>query len=780
MAGVRGRMLRIALIGLVAGACADARPPEPAASAGDAGPGPDGAAPGSDGRSVRPLGQPSWTTTVRVLAISYDPILENRARRPLTRVMGWRDPRALAEQYAADVAEATGGTVRYEVTGWLDEDTFPPKVDGFTYDEESYLACLDDPGRCHDPDTMDYAAVLGRFDICGRVERGEIDEVWIFGGPYFGLWESTMAGDGAFFLNSVPVPDYPCRRRFVVMGFSPERDVAEMLHNLGHRVEFTMMRVFRNHPGSLIDRDPFSLFRRSEALAPGAARCGDTHHPPNAAGDYDYANERVVEMSCDAYLDYPNLDRPARAVDCSEWGCTHRGYMKWWFAHVPRNPGSTGVYLHNWWKYVFGYEAFLSDCGRAVNETLCRTFACQWAPCGHCIPPEADAEAACEREAPAPGDCAALDDIAACDARRDECAWYICAEVCRPRGTPVDEVCGAPAGGGERPCEAHDTVGACDAHADRCAWYACADRCLPRGTPVDEVCGGAAPPTPCATVADRPACEALDHCRWLDCAGGCRPSTADERQACGGEANECAAHATVEACDAHGQTCAWYACARACYRRGTPNEAVCGAERPDPGPGCDAHRDRETCDAHRDVCAWYLCAEACHPRGTPVEQVCPDPPARCDHPDARSCDMHAADCAWYACADACLPRGTPIEQACPEDCRAYGDIERCDAHADRCAWYACANACHPRGTPVEAVCPEGPAPVACGDLPAGDNGDACEGVPDNTWRCACSARQFPGRVVSQVCRDGVWQTFNVDPADCSRCRGNDASGCAAP
>ncbi len=62
------------------------------------------------------------------------------------------------------------------------------------------------------------------------------------------------------------------------------------------------------------------------------------------------------------------------------------------------------------------------------------------------------------------------------------------------------------------------------------------------------------------------------------------------------------------------------------------------------------------------------------------------------------------------------------------------------------------------------------------DLPLSDNGAACPGVPHNTWRCACSGRwESP---ISQVCRDGRWTTFQLNPSDCSRCDGAYTAGCA--
>ncbi len=61
------------------------------------------------------------------------------------------------------------------------------------------------------------------------------------------------------------------------------------------------------------------------------------------------------------------------------------------------------------------------------------------------------------------------------------------------------------------------------------------------------------------------------------------------------------------------------------------------------------------------------------------------------------------------------------------------------------------------------------------DLPFSEHGFSCEGVTENTWRCACSS-SF-GTSVSQVCREGIWLNFQTDPRDCARCDGRYSSGC---
>ena len=60
------------------------------------------------------------------------------------------------------------------------------------------------------------------------------------------------------------------------------------------------------------------------------------------------------------------------------------------------------------------------------------------------------------------------------------------------------------------------------------------------------------------------------------------------------------------------------------------------------------------------------------------------------------------------------------------------------------------------------------------DLPATDHAEPCNEAPE-TWRCGCSRRYQTS--VSQVCRHGVWNNYELNPRDCSRCDGRYTRGC---
>jgi hypothetical protein len=286
----------------------------------------------------------------RVLMVVHDPTIPSEGGKRLSRVFGWNDADALAQQYVADLREASRGFLNYRIVERIDADWFPPKIDGFRYTPEGYLDGWRNR-RMHTPDQIDYEAQVAAFDLIGRYERGEIDEVWFFSFPYAGDYESTMVGRDAFWCNSPPVPNTGrCDGRFVVMAFNYERDVGCMLENFGHRVESIMQHVYRNHapPQNL-----WELFTRYDAIAPGRSQCGNVHFAPNSVRDYDWGNRRTVLSYCDDWLTFPELPGRARPVNADEWGGGDmRLHHLWWLRRLPCAAGSTGGVDNNWWRYI--------------------------------------------------------------------------------------------------------------------------------------------------------------------------------------------------------------------------------------------------------------------------------------------------------------------------------------------------------------------------------------------------------------------------------------------
>jgi hypothetical protein len=309
------------------------------------------------GRSEEPgLGlAPAPTSSIvpvrpRVLMIVHDPPIAARGGRRLTQLFGWHDPAALARGYIDDLRQCSGGYLNYEIVERIDADTFPVKQDGFRYDEASYLHAWETRAH-HEPDAIDYEEQIRRFDLIARHDRGDFDEVWFFSFPFAGDYESTMAGPGAFWCNSPPIPNTGhCHRRFVIMGFNYERGVDCMLENFGHRTESIMSHVYETLGRG---ENRWQRFIRYDQTAPGRAECGTVHFSPNSDRDYDWGNPRPVVSFCDDWLTYPNLPGRARTTTAADWGNgDQRAHHLWWLSHLPRAEGEADGVSNNWWRYV--------------------------------------------------------------------------------------------------------------------------------------------------------------------------------------------------------------------------------------------------------------------------------------------------------------------------------------------------------------------------------------------------------------------------------------------
>ncbi len=212
----------------------------------------------------------------KILVLNFDPTIPSEGDRPLHEVLGWSDPAALCAQYAADVTASSHGLVDYRIVSFASLDVFPVKVDGFRYTNGdrntpgSYLYHWYH-GGWHQPDGVDYHAILRDHDVAWRVESGEVDEVWLFGAPYFGYWEAAMAGKDAFYVNGGPIEGITCSRKFAIMGFSYERGVGEMLEDFGHRSEATLELVFGGWDWGQARHD-WERFTLADLVAPGDAQ----------------------------------------------------------------------------------------------------------------------------------------------------------------------------------------------------------------------------------------------------------------------------------------------------------------------------------------------------------------------------------------------------------------------------------------------------------------------------------------------------------------------------
>jgi hypothetical protein len=298
--------------------------------------------------------------TFKVLVLNYEPIIESQGGLRLHQVAGWNDPRQLAPAYINALRLASGGFVDQMVVDWQDLDVWPVKVDGFAYTDATYLQHLSTGTGWHQPDTANYDVIISSNNVAARVQSGEIDEVFLFGGPYFGYYESRMAGPNAYWVNSPGMPWINSGRKFILMGFNYERGLAEMLHDYGHRLESIMTHVYGSWSSGSGIAHHWDRFSRYHQIAPGLAACGNTHFPPNGQSDYDYGNPFFVTCRADDWLfNWPNLQGTVRLMNSSEWGASHEGFMRWMFNHLPRKTGTNpDSRQNNWWKYTQDFNGY--------------------------------------------------------------------------------------------------------------------------------------------------------------------------------------------------------------------------------------------------------------------------------------------------------------------------------------------------------------------------------------------------------------------------------------
>lgn len=300
----------------------------------------------------------------KVFLLVYDPTLING--QDLNTYMGWPAYMSLVQGVISSFQTASQGQLQYTIAQQVVANEWPVKIDGFRYTETTYFQVWQGQTPAHNPDEVNYDLILDQFDICGKLNRGEIDELWMFGAPYFGFYESRLVGPGAYVYNSPPLTQtHGCNKLLPIMGLSYERGVGDAVHSFGHRVEATMTRVYgsweENRTAHNWDR--FGLVK-VQSPDYNYSGCGSIHYPLNAQIAYEYDNPNNTSTNCEDFRNYPNLSDPQsvlQPVNCTAWNCDQLGYMVYWFNHLPSNAGCGPDFMeNNWWLYFTDPSAALA------------------------------------------------------------------------------------------------------------------------------------------------------------------------------------------------------------------------------------------------------------------------------------------------------------------------------------------------------------------------------------------------------------------------------------
>jgi hypothetical protein len=209
----------------------------------------------------------------------------------------WNRTDDLIPDYIEAIGRVSQDILKFHVVEKLVVSEFPFLVDGSQYTETTFIGALaDDSSALRDADGRylfaDYDRIIQQFDLIQKAESEQSDEIWMFGGPYFGFYESRMVGRDAFWCNG-PGMERDCRR-FVIMGFNYERDVKEMVHDYGHRAENILAKHF--------DSETFlrMLYRQQPNLTPTNAyeqfllEVGTVHRKP---GGEEYGQDEFAWLT---------------------------------------------------------------------------------------------------------------------------------------------------------------------------------------------------------------------------------------------------------------------------------------------------------------------------------------------------------------------------------------------------------------------------------------------------------------------------------------------------
>lgn len=311
------------------------------------------------------------TKTAKVALVIQDPVIDTVNNKRIHELWGWQNPSDLVSQIQDDFYLANEGVINFQIVEVHNDSTIFTRIDSVLMSMDTltyYYTPSNNALYGHTPGKLQYLAetlglvkfdynyMIDYYDFDTKRNNGDITEVWVYGPPFAGMYESQLVGPGAFWYNSPPLDHPGLNKLLSVMGWNYERGVAEALHSFGHRVESTMAHAYGRWNTHASNPNSWEIFTRIDKDHPDSAHVGNVHYPPNGVSDYDYSNIQYVITYADNWKRYPYLLDQTRTVNCAEWNCSHRRYMRWWLKHLPRFEGVYQGILNNWWHYVVDYE----------------------------------------------------------------------------------------------------------------------------------------------------------------------------------------------------------------------------------------------------------------------------------------------------------------------------------------------------------------------------------------------------------------------------------------
>jgi len=436
----------------------------------------------------------------KILMIVYDPIVDgnNKFSQYLqNKKRVFYDPLELKDKIIETFKSVSGGRIDYQVAEVIEDKDFPKKLKS-QINLEKWNKCNSCPKNSPGFKNIclgkiDYEYELKKHDVCSKVNSHQIDEVWLWGGSYFGFYESLLVGPNKFNFNdgNISISDLDCKRLIPVMGFSYERNLGDALHDFGHRLEYTMEQVYG---GTNLNKtetrwDQFAKTRtKNNSIVNG---CGSVHYPPiyhvgdDGSKEYQYDTRKDEDKTiCNKFSNYKIFnsesiysDEKPISISCQidPWKCTQEGYLTWWFSHLPQfeGVGFDGA-LNDWIAYFIEPSFANIYKGKKTNINVAEPV--EISPASNLIPQCQDHTSA--------GSSAGPKECENKQSNGQNCKWYEYCSVCSKSSNSLGESCFSF-------CSQFDSdKGGCISAQNNgygCVWYNKASRCVNKVVSLDEL-----------------------------------------------------------------------------------------------------------------------------------------------------------------------------------------------------------------------------------------------------------------------------------------------------
>ena len=317
---------------------------------------------GQPGSAPAPIG----TKAVNVIVINFDPVLKTHDLLRLHQYLKWSDPWRLTEKMVEDAKLASKAYVDYRIVEKIEHDGFPVFGNGFQYTEATFLEMWEKDRSKADKGMTSFRWMFDKFDLPAKVKSKNVQEIWLWGAPYFS-WDELhwkIPGDKVPFQTENPwfyrpydIPEVG--RTIWIMGWNYERGEGEMLESYCHRIESVLSLTLGKgvwEPKTVRD-NIWNQFSRIDRDWPGQSEVGTVHCAPNSKSDYDWGNTNLVWTYADDWLTYPRLPRQKKQLNAVTGGWAGIiNHHRWYMAHLPHNPGVTDGFYNNWWQYIVNYD----------------------------------------------------------------------------------------------------------------------------------------------------------------------------------------------------------------------------------------------------------------------------------------------------------------------------------------------------------------------------------------------------------------------------------------